>query len=261
MSSRSPWLVALTSRPSATRRLVCFPHAGGGTIFFRSWARLVPPDVELLVVHYPGREDRVAEPMVGSVGEAARAAADALLAEPACETVLFGHSMGASMAYETLRLLEAKGHSGAGRLCVSARKAAGFPERVDAAPRSDANLLDLLRIHGGTPEELLENEGFRHMLLPTLRDDYLVVDSYRPDPAAQPLRAEVLAFVGDSDASVSVDEAATWAGVTSGEFRMRVLPGGHFYLAEHIAEVLSLALEPFPAPASDASALTTSPTT
>lgn len=266
MYSRSPWLVAFTSHPSPARRLVCFPHAGGGTLFFRTWAALMPADVELLVVQYPGRESRLSEPMVRSAAEAARAVADALLAEPACETVLFGHSMGASIAYETLRMLEAAGHTGVSRLCASARKMAGFSEVVNASPRSDDNLLDLLHTLGGTNDVLLANDEFREMLLSIIRDDYVLVDSYRPDPAAAPLRTEVLALVGDSDPRVPAEDVEAWAGVTSAEFHMRVLPGGHFYLAEHTAEVLKLALTPFPTqapaePATPGSPAETAPAT
>jgi pyochelin biosynthetic protein PchC len=242
MSSRSPWLVALRSEAAATRRLVCFPHAGGGTLFFHSWVKHVGPDVELLAVGYPGRESRFEDPLVGSVAEAARAVADALLAEPARETVLFGHSMGASIAYETLRLLEADGRSDVTRLCVSARRATGFPEPMRTTPRDDDELLSSMRQLGGTHPELLENASFREMLFPIIRNDYLLVDTYRPDPDAKLLDVDVQVVIGADDPRVKPEEAAAWEGVTRGSFDMWTMTGGHFYLTEHVADVVSLAL-------------------
>src|SRR3954471_165510 len=92
------------ARPDAAVRLVCFPHAGGTASFFRQWSELVPEAVEVVALQYPGREDRLAEPLVPTMDELADQLAEdvASLAGP---TVLFGHSLGASVAYEVARRL------------------------------------------------------------------------------------------------------------------------------------------------------------
>ncbi|WP_411978613.1 thioesterase II family protein [Streptomyces sp. N50] len=226
--------------PSASRRVVCFPHAGGGASFYRPWAQHLDATHELLAVQYPGRENRYAEPLIPTVGEVARAAACALLAEPARETILFGHSMGAAIAYETLRLLEADGATHFTRLCVSGRRITDFPEEVDAAHRTDDELLTAMTELGGTQVEVLREPDLREMFLTIIRNDYRLIDTYRPPCDAEPIRADVVALIGDDDPQVDRWQVKEWASVTAGTFVWHEFPGGHFYLVDHAQRVVEL---------------------
>ena len=239
-SRRSPWLASLRTVPSADRRLVCFPHAGGGAGFFRPWARHLAPGDELLAVQYPGRENRYAEPLVSTAAQIAEAVAPALLAEPARETVLFGHSMGAALAYETLRILEAEGAGHVTRLCVSGRRMSGFPEEPGTDARTDAELLAAMAELGGTQAEVLREPDLRELFLPIIRNDYHLIDTYRPPRSPRPLRADVIALTGDRDPQVTLAQAREWASVTVGGFACHAFPGGHFYLMDHTARVIEL---------------------
>ncbi|MGR4879950.1 thioesterase II family protein [Streptomyces sp. LARHCF249] len=245
MSKKSPWLVAYGPDPDAETRVITFPHAGGSASFFRHWAQHLGPGFALQSVQYPGRENRLAEPLVPSMGQLAQGVAEALAdgSGDARETVFFGHSMGAAVAYETLRLLEARGSSPVTRLCVSGRELRAVAEpAAHGVPgaRDDEQLMASMTRLGGTRSAVLDDPDLREMVLGIVRNDYLLIDTYRPDPGAAPLRAEVLALTGDRDPQVDLGRIDAWASVTTGAYARHVFPGGHFYLTDHAPGLLRL---------------------
>ncbi|WP_433501594.1 thioesterase II family protein [Sphaerimonospora sp. CA-214678] len=231
------WLRGYSPRPRATVRLICFPHAGGNAAFFRPWASLLAGHVELLAVQYPGRMDRASEPLVRRMTEMADRAA--LAVAPLARqgpVVLFGHSLGASVAHEVARRLAAGG-TGPAALVVSGRPA---PHRLRATTvhlADDDTLWAETGRLGGTQEDLLGSALLRHLSLPALRADYEVAETYRPGPAA-PLPAPLLAFYGDRDPEVAEDEARDWSAWTSSGFTLTAFPGDHFYLVPERASVV-----------------------
>ncbi|WP_235558485.1 alpha/beta fold hydrolase [Sphaerimonospora mesophila] len=231
------WLRGYLPRPLAAARLICFPHAGGSAAFYRPWAPLLPGHVELLAVQYPGRMDRASEPLVRRMTEMADRAA--LAVAPLARrgpVVLFGHSLGASVAHEVARRLTARGTAPAA-LVVSGRPA---PHRLRATTvhlADDDTLWAETGRLGGTHEDVLGSALLRQLSLPTLRADYEVAETHLPGPAA-PLPVPVLAFYGDRDPEVTEDEARGWSAWTSSEFTLTAFPGDHFYLVSEQASVL-----------------------
>ncbi|MFJ3928434.1 thioesterase II family protein [Streptomyces sp. NPDC090022] len=235
------YLVRHRPLPAPPLRLVCFPHAGGSASFFRSWSRPLDPSVELLAVQYPGRESRFAEPLVPAMDTLAAAVAAELLAEDPVPTVLFGHSMGAAVAYETLLLLEAAGTTHVRRLCVSGRRRDPAPrERI----RDDEDVIASVTALGATNAAVWEDPDLRELLLPILRNDYHLIDSYRPRPDAPRLRAEVVALTGDRDPQVTPEEVERWREVTDGPFSAHVFEGDHFYLTPQVEQVVRVVSGP-----------------
>ncbi|MFF2076054.1 thioesterase II family protein [Kitasatospora sp. NPDC058162] len=227
-------------------RLVCFPHAGGGASFFRSWPAHLDPSTELLAVQYPGRENRFREPLVPDLATLADAVAEHLRPLPPLPTVLFGHSMGAAVAYETLLRLEAAGDSPVLRLCVSGRAPDTAPGPGD---HTDEQLVRTVQELGGTQAAVLDDPDLRELLLPIIRNDYRLIDRYRRSPDAPRLRADLLALTGDRDPQVTVEQARGWAATTDGAFSLHVLAGDHFYLVPAAAEVARLAASVYPSTA------------
>lgn len=222
------WFRCWRQVPDPRLRLVAFPQAGGAASSFRGWPARLPADVELLAVCYPAREQRIAEPGIERMDELAGLAAAALL--PLCgrPAVLFGHSMGASAAYEVALRLTAAGRPPAA-LFVSGQQP---PERLVPSQvyrgGDQAMLADVRRLDGAHAG-ILDEPGVLDLVMPAIRADYTVCGSYRPNPAPRRLAVPVVAYGGSADPDVSREDLAAWADVTSGPFGLRVFPGDHFY--------------------------------
>jgi medium-chain acyl-[acyl-carrier-protein] hydrolase len=142
----------------------------------------------------------------------------------------FGHSMGAVLGFELARLLRDQGLPQPVRLFVSAHRA---PQLPDARPPlhdlPEPELVQALRRLKGTPEEILRHAELLELMLPLLRADFAVAETYTY-VAAAPLRCPISAFGGDADAEVGCDQLAAWSAQTQDGFRLRMLPGDHFFL-------------------------------
>lgn len=225
------WLRRYTGTADVRRRLLVLPHAGGSPGFFHSWAAALDSGTELLVASYPGRHDRLGEPCVTAMDELADRVTEAVLPFHDVPLSLFGHSMGASLAYEVaLRLRRRQGRSPAA-LHVSSRTP---PHRLaprDLHEQGDDALIEEVRRLGGTDESVLGDPELREIILPAIRADFTIVGTYGPRPA-DPVGCPVYAYIGDEDPNTSVEDMSAWSDVASDGFRLDVLPGGHFYLVE-----------------------------
>ena len=226
----SLWFSSAQPNPRATVRLFCFPYAGGDAQVYRAWSRHLPPSVEVLAARLPGRGLRMKEaafrdlaPLVAAVASAATPYLDRPFA-------FFGHSMGALISFELARLLRERGVRGPSHLFVSGRRAPQLPRAEPITyDLPDAEFVEYLRSLKGTPAEVFDHPELLELMLPLVRADFSVVETYqyRPGPA---LGCPVTAFGGESDEEVSVEEIKAWGEQTSGRFDARIIPGDHFFL-------------------------------
>jgi pyochelin biosynthetic protein PchC len=228
----------MTTVAAPTLRVVCFPHSGGSATAFADWAAAMPPDAELVAVQYPGRSDRFVEPLVDDVAAMAGYVAPELLRRPMSDQVLFGHSLGAVVAYETALVLRDMGEEPS-RLCASACLPPGHMENSQVHLAPDDEFWATLCGLGGIEPGIAENAELRELLLPTLRSDLRAHATYQPRPGNKPLSCPVSCYHGAGDPLVDEARLAGWARVTSGEFTLRVRPGGHFHMATDAAELIS----------------------
>ncbi len=213
-------------------RLICFPHAGGAATFYRSWTTHLPPEVDLLSVQYPGRQDRISEPCIEEMESLAELVAGELIGTLHQPTALFGHSMGAAVAYEVARRIEDATGAPLYLLFVSGRPAPKHARRGCIHLGTDADLFADVRRLGGTPDSVLDHPDLRDLLLPSLRGDYRLIETYQPQPAAR-LQTPIVAFVGDRDPDVTAQETQAWSEATSGTFGLHLFEGDHFYFREN----------------------------
>ncbi|MBT0772972.1 thioesterase [Kineosporia sp. J2-2] len=214
--------------------LVVLPHAGGSASRYRSLFALLAGEIEVLAVQYPGRQDRLGERPVTDLVLLAEQVAASLEPLNGRTVMVFGHSMGALVAFEVARIRQYQRQPVAA-LTVSARRAPGLaPEPLPDL--DDEGLLAETRALGGTDERLLLDEELIDLYLPVLRADYLAVQAYRCDEGAA-IDAPIMALSGASDPAAPPGDAAAWRQHTRGRFGMKVFPGGHFYFDEHCEEV------------------------
>ena len=226
---RAAWLTRPLPRPSARLRLFCLPYAGGSASVFRSWSDRLPSDVELCPVQLPGRESRLSEPRYERIAPLTLTLARALADELDRPVALFGHSLGALLAYELARRLQSSGASPA-LLCVSGHRAPNLPNChpiVHDLP--DAEFENELRRLNGTPEPVLADPELRELMLPLLRSDFALAETYEHEPG-EILSCPIVAFGGEADPMVDEGEVVAWGACTRGRFRHRMLPGRHFFV-------------------------------
>ncbi|URM90689.1 alpha/beta fold hydrolase [Streptomyces sp. MRC013] len=218
-------------RPAAPSvRLFCLPYGGGGTSIYAAWPSLFPDDVEVCPVELPGRLTRWrekaferAEPLVDEL-------ATALSGELDVPYALFGHSMGALLAFELARALRRRGAAEPRVLFVSGAPAPQLRRRHrQIHDQPDDVVVGRLRELGAVPEEVYAEPELLDLLMPTIRADFSVVETYvhRPEP---PLGCPVVAFAGTEDREVPADRVDPWHEQTTGGFTRRLLPGDHFFL-------------------------------
>jgi medium-chain acyl-[acyl-carrier-protein] hydrolase len=212
-------------------RLFCLPHAGGGATAFHSWNSLLPPSVQVCSVLLPGRETRLSEPLYSELDPLVDAIARELRPWLDIPYAVFGHSMGALLAFEWVRRLQREGYSMPVWLFLSGRRAPDAQGGETTLPHSLSDrefVEELTRLYQGMPEEVLQSPELMEVFLPILRADIAVVESYR-FKEGEPLDCPMTVFAGMEDASVSWDQMLGWQRHARGGFAAQLLPGGHFY--------------------------------
>lgn len=237
-----PWLRRHPAQgPDALARLVCFPHAGGTAATFQGWPARLPPGVETLVVQYPGRQERMAEPCIEDMAETADRVAEELAPHLDLPLTFFGHSMGSGLAYEVARRLERDHAVVVTRVFVSARTA---PHHVHGEKRHllpDEELVASMRALGGPDAEVYDHVQLLPLILPPLRADLRLLDAYRPDRESLPrIQAPVTAWGGDSDHTCPTADLSLWQELTTADCEVRVYPGGHHFLRTNEADVVGV---------------------
>ncbi|WP_328722917.1 alpha/beta fold hydrolase [Streptomyces sp. NBC_00247] len=237
-SDAQSWIRRFHQTPATTPRLVCLPHAGGSASYYFPFSAALAPAAQVLAVQYPGRQDRRNDPSLSTVPELAEAIFGALTDVPDLgEFALFGHSMGAVLAFEVAALLERRLGIQPVRLFVSGRRAPSRVRHERAHTLNDDGLVAELTTLDGTDSRLLADPEMRELLLPMIRSDYRAIETYRCDPGAT-VSCPISVLTGDADPRTSIDEALDWRQHTSADFTIREFSGGHFFLNDHQAEIV-----------------------
>lgn len=222
----TPWLPYARIRPASLTHLYCLPCAGAGATIYRAWREAAPPSIEVVPVELPGRGRRFREAPISEMAHLV----DALAPEIARDSggrpfALFGHSMGAIVAFE----LACRLGPAVRRLFVSGSSAPHLRIVKERSSLSDDALTRELAELGGTPREILDDREMMELLMPMLRADFALVENYA-GPGKAPLPCPVTVFAGRHDPYVDESGARAWEMYAARGFRFVPIEGHHFYL-------------------------------
>lgn len=237
-TSNNSWVKFFQPNTQASLRLFCFPYAGGGALNFRSWADNLPQTIEVCAVDLPGRGTQIKSPPFTRIEPLVEAIASTLIPYLDKPFVFFGHSMGGLIIFELTRLLRRKYHKSPVHLFISGRRAPQIPlTKPPIHTLPDSAFLEELRHLQGTPEEVLANSELMQLILPILRADFAVLETYVYTNES-PLDCPITVFGGWQDREVDCDELEAWREQTSATFSLYMLPGEHFFI--HSAQTILL---------------------
>jgi len=226
------WLPSLGKFSRGRLRLFCLPYAGGGASLFYPWSKQLPPEIEVCPVQLPGRETRISEQAFSEIDALLDPLVHILLPYLSRPYAFFGHSMGALISFELVRTLRSNALARPPlRLIVSGRRA---PQLPDSNPPTyhlpEADFIAELRRLKGTPEAVLQDPELLHLLLPLLRADFALCETYSYTPES-PLTCPISAIGGLQDNEVSPEHIAAWSKqTTNATFKLRFFAGDHFFL-------------------------------
>ncbi|MFF4443546.1 thioesterase II family protein [Streptomyces sp. NPDC001502] len=256
------WIRCFHPKPAARYTLVCFPHAGGSASYYFDLSAALDPDIEMLVVQYPGRENRLFEEPAGSVAALADGVYEALRTRLPRRPAFFGHSMGGLIGFEVARRLESAGGTAPHLLVASASSAPSVrtdrltsgearsgsdagsdagsaAEAEEAEPEPDEAVLARIMGLGGTSDGVRQDPELLQLVLPAIRGDLRALAEYRVDAGAV-VGCPVTVFVADGDPDVPLAEAGAWGAHTTADADVHVFEGDHFYFSGNPPKFLEL---------------------
>jgi medium-chain acyl-[acyl-carrier-protein] hydrolase len=225
------WVSCSRPNSQARIRLFCFPYAGAGSSLFNTWSNLLLPEVELYLVHLPGRDKRVREPLQDNLAVLAGQLGDALSNRLDKPFAFFGHSMGALLCFEVARYLRRHQALQPIRIFISARQAPQLPDlRAYVYQLPDDDFLKTTEdLYGELPGIIKEDSGVLKLFLSILRADLTMLGTYQyiPEP---PLDCPISVFGGTDDKAVTTASLDAWREQTKDSFRLTTFPGDHFFI-------------------------------
>lgn len=224
-------------RPNARLRLICFPYAGGSSLTYSPWVKNLHPDVELVLIQLPGRGVRFSEAPFESMDVMVKSIGLALNTLATRPFILFGHSMGARVAYELTLQLFMHEKTLPSHVIVSG-SSAPFIERKEELTHDlpDDDFIHHIRELKGTPEEVLQNDELIKLLLPVLRADFKIAETYC-NKRIQKIPTRVSIFAGKKD-DIDLKDLESWSILFESNSGICWFDGDHFFIDEFIDEVL-----------------------
>lgn len=243
MSEIEQWIKVFQPRESAPFKILCFPYAGGGASAYRHWPEFLTDKIELWAVQLPGREDRIQEAFYDSVESITKELLKVINKKMDTPFVLFGHSMGAVLAYEFAKILKKNGMNDPKHLYLSGRKSVNYSSKQRQFSKMSDKELEWMAIHKlGSSNKIAEHPELQKIFLRTLRADFKMIESYKASDDIK-LTCPVSVFYGLSDESYTEEQYKAWNCITDGKFKSKAFQGGHQFASENIEVVVQAILK------------------
>jgi surfactin synthase thioesterase subunit len=226
----TPWLMPFSRERNGRFNLFFFPHAGGGASTFYAWSRVLPADITSYAIQLPGRETRLREPLHRQVSSLVESLASELQPYLDVPFIFWGHSMGALLGFELTRRLQQHGQNIPQRLIVSGYNAPHLPyadPHIHHLPEAD--FMAALQALNGTPEVVLRDVELRNLVLPVVRADFQLVETYTYQESAL-LDCPITVLDGVADDKTNEADLREWQRQSRHTLEMFTFPGDHFFL-------------------------------
>lgn len=234
------WFIKFNSNFNSTIRLFCFSYAGGGASTFYTWQKHLEKNIELIAIQYPGRESRFSEPLVSDLTIITRELAKGFMSYLDKPYLIFGHSLGALIGFEFIRLIRQLQFTQPKHFIVSGAKAPQMPlRRKHLSQLEDAAFKEELVKYNGVPEHILNNDELINLFMPILRNDFKITEDYVYKNLA-PLSCSITALSGLNDATVIKEEVLGWEKQTTKNFQHISYVGDHFFIRNHQIEIIEM---------------------
>jgi medium-chain acyl-[acyl-carrier-protein] hydrolase len=252
LNSDMLWFEQLSRTKLPSLRLFCFPYAGGSAELYRSWQRWFPPEIDICLVHLPGRGRRISEQAFTRAMALVNEIANRMVEHINVPYALYGHSMGALISFELARELCRRGNPGPRHVFVSGRSAPHWPRTQMATFQlsDDEFKAELSRLNG-TPRDVLASPELMELFISLLRADFEIVETYEFHPTER-LSCPITVYGGLHDEHVPIESCRAWQEQTSAVCKIRMVDGDHFFIrtprtdfvAAFRADILSAAPSP-----------------
>ncbi|MBD8496936.1 thioesterase II family protein [Paenibacillus arenosi] len=230
-------------------KLFCLPYAGGSAMIYTPWKRMLNSYIELHPLEMAGRGRRIMDQPLDCMEDVIEDLWSSVQGElDESEFALFGHSMGAHVAYELA--LSIKHHTG--REPVHLFVSGTYPPHMNTdklhPASSDKQLIKEIKELGGLPEEALQCEELMQLFLPVIRKDLQVMNRYQPQ-VGSPINCDMSVLYAEDDVMTETCHIAEWSAYVSQRFKSYRFTGGHFFIMEHATDVTAIINETMRMPA------------
>jgi len=226
------WFEHLSRTKMPSLRVFCTPYAGGSADIYSRWQQWFPQQVDICLVHLPGRGLRGRERPFTQLMPLVKAIASHIDGEIKVPYVLYGHSMGALISFELARELLAKHRNSPAHIFVSGCRAPQWPRKEPPTFNLPHDkLIDALKRLNGTPREVLEHPELMELFIDILRADFEIVDTYEYFPKER-LSCPVTVYGGLQDEEVSAESCRAWQEQTSTTCEIKMFEGDHFFIRD-----------------------------
>lgn len=240
MTKFNNWITCPHPEPNAQVRLFCLPFAGGGASIYRPWGKLLGSEIEVCPIQLPGRENRFSETPIKQAQAMAQSLANQIQLYSNKPFFIYGHSMGALLAFELARALQENGMDMPQGIFLAAHRAAHLPRKREALyALPDDQFIDRLKRFGGFPQEVLDSKELLAFLMPTLKADFTLCDTYQFQSGTV-LQCPLHLLAGNDDIEASPDVVEPWSQHTADVAKLHVLSAGHFFLRTHQDELIQI---------------------
>jgi len=238
MQNSKQWITCPHPKLEARVRLYCLPFAGGGASIYNSWGKLLGSDIEVCPIQLPARENRYSENAYTNAELLAGVLAEKLKIHSHKPFAIYGHSMGALLAFELTRALQRNFGLIPEHLILGAHRAAHLPRNRQELHRlPDPLFIEKLSKLGGFPAEVLSSSELMQFLMPTLKSDFELCETYQ-FKKSELLNCTIHCFAGKHDIEASPDVMSQWKIHTNKNTISHVFDAGHFFIKSHQNELL-----------------------